>query len=150
MTEWTDAEEKSFQELVKRAEQQSRDYYIRSGGVAEVAPPQPQERHRGTTGNRQVNSSGQRTAMQQHPISVATQPVPQRPNRGVTLAPPPPPQPPQPQQPQPRYRVKRKPTQKLLPEIDSETALLAALLWVLWQDEADITVILAVAYILLV
>lgn len=148
MTEWTDAEEKSFQELVKRAEQQSRDYYIRSGGVAEVAqPPPPQEQHRGTTGNRQVNSSAQRTARQQHPISVATQPVPQRPNRGATLVPPPPPPPPPPQ---PRYRVKRKPTQKLLPEIDSETALLAALLWVLWQDEADITVILAVAYILLV
>lgn len=151
MTDWSRAEEEQFCALVRRAEAQSWDYYQRSGAQPEPPPPQPEPVYQP-----QPTSQPEPPPPLPEPPPEAT-PPPQpefqqasywvNPNCLPLPAPQPPQSPPpgRPSRPQPSTSLLKLPF-----HLDSETLLLAALLWLLVEEEADWPLLLALAYILIV
>lgn len=128
---WRPEDQRSWEELERRAAAQTRDFYSRAFPPRDEPPPPPPEPH----------------------PEPSPEPLPEGP------PPPPPPKPPAPQPPRTPPPSSRPqplssqgtpaPRRKLLGRFAGDQLLLAALLCLLVQEEAEPQLILAVAYILI-
>lgn len=155
MTDWSREEEEQFRALVRQAEAQSWDYYQRGGGQPQeqdFPPPSPplREQQPQEPEPPQPPPRYEPTAMPNYWVNPDC--APQEPEPPQWRPPPEPSQParqPRPEPPAVYPRTKVGPLS--LPfSLDSETLLLAALIWLMVEEQADWKLILALAYILIV
>ncbi|MEG1687172.1 MAG: hypothetical protein RR276_04750 [Angelakisella sp.] len=115
---WSQNEEASFRELVKKAAAESRLYYSRAQqGYPPIPTAAPPPVYLPVTGEATAHP-----ATTPRPAAAGCLP-PAQPLRGLS---------------------------KMGSALDSESLLLAALLWLLWEEKADSPLLLAILYILFV